>query len=66
MIINNRENCNFMCAQGEVTVQPCDICADINITIDYPLPPTVRCEINMDLIFLIIFLLIILKRGCFG
>ncbi|RXI48480.1 hypothetical protein DP130_07040 [Clostridium tetani] len=63
-MINNRENCNFMFGQGEVKVKPCDMCANIHVSIEAPLPPPVKCTINIEPILIIIILLIILKKSC--
>lgn len=64
MMINNRGYCNFICGQGEVKVKPCDMCANIHVNIDAPLPLPVKCTINIEPILIIIILLIILKKSC--
>ena len=59
----NKKNCNLIWGQGETKVKPCDMCTNIHVNIDAPLPLPVKCGINIELIFPIIILLIIIKKS---
>ncbi|MEL5864018.1 hypothetical protein [Clostridium cochlearium] len=63
-MINNKKNCNLIWGQGKTIVKPCDTCKSIKVNVDAPLPPPVKCSINIELILIIIILLIIIKKSC--